>query len=160
MAQQDFFMKIGDIKGESVDSKHKDEIDVHHWNWGMQNSGSMHVGGGGGSGKVKVDDLSFTKPIDKASPALLLACCSGKHYDKAVLVVRKAGDTPLEYLTITMEEVIISGLSVNGTGDEKLSETVHLNFSTVKMEYKTQAKDGSAGPTATGGWNVAENVKI
>ncbi len=46
----DMFIKIGDIKGESADSAHKEEIDVLSWSWGVQQHGSMHHGGGGGSG--------------------------------------------------------------------------------------------------------------
>ena len=41
----DIFIKIGDIKGESMDKAHKDEIDVLNWSWGMAQSGNMHVGG-------------------------------------------------------------------------------------------------------------------
>src|SRR2546429_9130450 len=103
----DMFMKIGALKGESKDSKHKGEIDVLAWSWGASNSGSAHVGGGAGAGKVNVQDLSFTKFIDKSSPDLMLACCNGKHFDKATLVVRKAGEEPLEYLTINMEELMV-----------------------------------------------------
>src|SRR5215467_7426071 len=95
----DMFIKIGDLKGESKDSKHKDEIDVLAWSWGMSNSGSAHVGGGAGSGKVNVQDLSFTKYTDAASADLYLACCNGKHFDEALLTVRKAGgEEPVEYI--------------------------------------------------------------
>jgi type VI secretion system secreted protein Hcp len=31
----DMFIKIDDIKGESKDAKHKDEIDVLGWNWSI-----------------------------------------------------------------------------------------------------------------------------
>ena len=34
----DIFAKIGDIKGESTDSKHKDEIEVLSFSWGVTNS--------------------------------------------------------------------------------------------------------------------------
>jgi type VI secretion system secreted protein Hcp len=56
----DMFIEIGDIKGEAKDKTHKDKIDVLAWSWGVSNSGSTHQGGGGGSGKVNVQDLSFT----------------------------------------------------------------------------------------------------
>src|ERR1041384_8656459 len=92
----DMFIKIGELKGESRDKVHKDEIDVLAWSWGVSNSGSAHVGGGAGAGKCNVQDVSFTKYIDKSSPDLMLACCNGKHFDKATLIVRKAGETPLE----------------------------------------------------------------
>ena len=67
----DMFIKIGALKGESVDKVHAGEIDVLAWSWGMSNSGSAHVGGGAGAGKVNVQDLSFTKYIDKSTPDLL-----------------------------------------------------------------------------------------
>ncbi len=46
----DIFAKIGDIKGESLDSKHKDEVEVLSWSWGVQQTGTMSHGGGGGEG--------------------------------------------------------------------------------------------------------------
>ena len=112
----DMFIKIDGIKGEARDSSHKDDIDVLAWSWGASNSGSAHVGGGQGAGKVNVQDLSFTKWLDKASPDLLLHCCNGKHISKAELFVRKAGNTPLEYLHITMDELIVTSVSTGGSG--------------------------------------------
>ncbi len=47
----DIFAKIGDIKGESVDDKHKNEIEVLSFSWGVANSGS--TGSGGGSGRAR-----------------------------------------------------------------------------------------------------------
>ena len=55
----DMFLKLDDVKGESRDNKHKDEIDVLAWSWGVSQSGTMHTGGGGGAGKVNVQDLSL-----------------------------------------------------------------------------------------------------
>jgi type VI secretion system secreted protein Hcp len=53
----DIFIKIGDLKGESIDDKHKDEIQVLAWSWGMSQSGTTHMGPGGGSGKASFQDL-------------------------------------------------------------------------------------------------------
>src|SRR5574342_1218817 len=125
----DMFIKIGDIKGESVDSAHKDEIDVLAWSWGLSQSGTTHQGTGAGAGKVNVQDISFTKYIDKSSPVLMLYCCNGKHVPEATLTVRKAGENPLEYLIIKMTDLIISSCSTGGSGGEdRLTENVTLNF--------------------------------
>ena len=35
VAATDIFAKIGDIKGESADDKHRDEIEVLAWSWGL-----------------------------------------------------------------------------------------------------------------------------
>ncbi len=159
----DMFIKIGDIKGESQDSAHKDEIDVLAWTWGMSQSGSMHMGSGGGAGKVNVQDLSITKYVDKSSPNLMMACSSGKHYPEAKLVIRKAGgESQVEYMIITLKEVLISSLSTGGTNhDDRLTENVTLNFAQVLVDYQPQKADGSkdGGPVKYG-WNIRQNVKL
>jgi type VI secretion system secreted protein Hcp len=155
----DMFIKIGSLEGESQDKTHKGEIDVLAWSWGLSNSGSAHVGGGAGAGKVNVQDLSFTKYIDKSSTSLQLACCKGTHYDTATLVVRKAGDKPLEYLKVTMSEVMVTSISTGGSGGEdRLTENVTLNFASVKVEYMEQQKDGSGKKGPELNWSIAENA--
>jgi len=157
----DMFIKIGELKGEAKDSVHKGEIDVLAWSWGISNSGSAQTGGGAGAGKCNVQDLSFTKWLDKSSPDLLLACCNGKHYPSATLTVRKAGEKPLEYLMITLEELIVTSVSTGGSGGEdRLTENVTLNFARVKVNYKEQTPTGGVGDKPEMGWNIAENVKL
>jgi type VI secretion system secreted protein Hcp len=156
----DMFLKLDDIKGESRDSKHKEEIDVLAWSWGMTQSGTMHMGGGGGAGKVNVQDLSLTKYIDKSSHNLIMAACNGKHFKQALLTVRKAGEKPLEYIKITMKEVLVSGISTGGSGGEdRLTENVTLNFSWFKVEYTPQKADGSGEAAMEAIFNIAENTK-
>ena len=157
----DMFLKIKDIKGEAKDKTHKDTIDVLAWSWGASNSGSTHVGGGGGSGKVNVQDLSFTKYIDKSSPDLFLHCCNGKHIGEALLTVRKAGDTPLEYLKITLTDVMVTSVSTGGSGGEdRLTENVTLNFAAVKVHYTEQDAKGGAASQPQAGWDIKQNVKL
>jgi type VI secretion system secreted protein Hcp len=155
----DIFLKIEGIKGESKDASHKDEIDVFSWAWGMSQQGSHHVGGGGGSGKVKVRDLSLTKPVDKATPALGYHLASGKHIKSARLTVRKAGGTPLEYLTIELEDLIVSSINYSRDGSpDGITESVTLNFARFKSTYRPQKQDGSAGPAVEMGWNIPGNA--
>ena len=156
----DMFFKIGDIKGESADHKHKEEIDVLAWSWGASNSGSMATGGGGGSGKANVQDLSFTKYVDGGSAALLGAVLTGKHIPTADLVVRKAGDKPLEYIKITLTDVLVSSLQTGGSGGEdRLTENVTLNFAKVKFAYFKQDKTGAGAPAGETVYDVKANKK-
>ncbi len=156
----DMFIKIGDLTGESRDKTHAGKIDVLAWSWGVSNSGSAHMGGGAGAGKANVQDLSFTKYVDKASPSLLLSCMKGTHYATADLIVRKAGGTPLEYIKITLSEVLVTSVSTGGSGGEdRLTENVTLNFAKVKYVYQPQKADGSKdGGEIPITYNVAENV--
>ena len=159
----DMFIKIGDIEGEARDKTHGKEIDVLSWSWGMSQSGTMHTGGGGGAGKVAIQDLSITKWIDKSSPVLMMMCSNGKQYPEAKMVVRKAGgDSSVEYLTITMKDVIITSVSTGGSGGEdRLTENVTLNFSKVHFDYQPQKQDGSKdGGEIKYGWDIAANTKV
>jgi len=159
----DMYLKFSDdkFKGESRDSKHKEEIDILAWSWGLSNSGTAHMGGGAGAGKANVQDVSVTKYVDASSPALMLACATGEHIDSATLVVRKAGTTPLEYITIVMTECMITAVSTGGSGGEdRLTENVTINFAKVKFEYKEQdAKGAAKSPSKTMTYDIAQNVK-
>ena len=155
----DMFMKIDTVDGEAQDTKHKREIDVLSWSWGMSNSGSAHAGGGAGAGKVNVHDLTFTKWVDKATPKLALACCSGEHFKDATLVVRKAGVKPVEYLKIKMDVVFVSCISTGGSGGEdRLTENVTLNFSKVSLDYIPQDDKGAPGTAIPMAWDIATNT--
>ncbi len=156
----DMFIKVDGVTGESKDSAHSGEIDVIAWTWGLQQSGSRHMGGGGGSGKVNVQDLSFTKYVDKSSTDLMLFCCNGKHVKEATLTVRKAGESPLEYIKIKMSDCLVSGVTNGGSGGEdRLTENVTLNFAKVEVEYTPQKEDGSGDAPATMGWDISKNEK-
>ncbi len=153
----DIFIKIGDIKGESVDQDHKDEIDVLGWAWGMSNPGSA-VRPGSSSARPSFQDFSIIHRFDLASPSLMLACCNGKHIPEARLTVRSAGEKPLEYLKITLNDVIVTSVSTGGSGDEdRPTETVTLNYAKVKVEYQQQNRDGSAGPKNDMSWDLRAN---
>jgi type VI secretion system secreted protein Hcp len=136
----DIFAKIGDIKGESQDDKHKDEIAVLSFSWGVTNAGS---GGGGGAGRATFKDLSVVHNIDKASPLLMQACATGTHLKEATITQRKAGKGQQDFLIIKMNDVIITGVAPGGASDQPAPETVSLAFAKVDLEYKAQRPDGS-----------------
>src|SRR5262249_10247399 len=138
----DIFAKLGDIKGESIDDKHKDEIEVLSYSWGVANAGSMGYGTGGGEGKATFHDLSFTHKIDKASPVLMQACATGVHLKEATITHRKAGKGQQEFLVIKMNDVIITALA-DADSSESSTETVSLAFAKINVEYKPQKADGS-----------------
>ncbi|WP_431023990.1 Hcp family type VI secretion system effector [Halomonas sp. H5] len=155
----DMFLKLEGIDGESVDSKHGDEIDVLSWSWGASNSGTMHISKGGGAGKVSVQDVSIVKYVDKASTAIVQAVTVGKHVPSATLTVRKAGgDEPVEYLVIEMKSVLVSSWQTGGSqGEERLTESITLNFAEYKVIYTPQKSDGTKDAEVDFGYNIAKN---
>jgi type VI secretion system secreted protein Hcp len=158
----DMFLKLDGIAGESLDSKHKGEIEIESFSWGAANSGSAaHGGGGAGAGKVSMQDFHFVARTSKASPQLFLACASGKRITSGTLTVRRAGEQQLEFLKVTMTEVVISGWKQEGNTESDLpQEQVSMNFAKVKVDYTEQSRAGSAGETTSAGWDVKANVKL
>lgn len=160
----DFFLKLSNnIKGESQDEIHRDEIDVLGWNWGLTQSGTTHLGKGGGGGKVNVADLHLSKYVDLATNDLIKRCASGEHIEEGELVVRKSGGTkPVEYMKIKMKHIMISSYNTGGQKDglDRVQESLSLNFRSFEVTYTTQADDGSAGPESMAGWEIAENRPI
>jgi type VI secretion system secreted protein Hcp len=141
----DMFLKLDEVKGEANDDKHKGEIDVLAWSWGISQSGSFHVGAGGGAGKASFQDISVTKWVDKASSSLMRMCATGEHIPKGQLTVRKAGKQALEYIIMKLEKIMVTSVSTGGSGGEdRLTENVTLNFAKIDYVYKPQKPDGSA----------------
>jgi type VI secretion system secreted protein Hcp len=157
----DMFLKLDGIKGESKDFKHKDEIHIESFSWGLSQTGAFGTGGGGGAGKVSVHDISVTKFLDKSSPELMLHCSNGKHIKEGLITVRKAGENPVEYLKIKLTDIIVSGVQHAGHGSDLLTESLTLNFGKYNLDYQEQDENGKAkGGPVTMGWDVKANQKL
>ena len=148
MAAVDYFIKFDGIKGESVDAKHKDEIDIESWSWGATNAGSVRSGTRATAGKVSLQDFHFVMKLNKASPALMRSCATGKHIKTAMLTSRKAGKGQLDYLTFKFYDVLVSSYQTGGaeSADVVPTDQVSFNFAKIEIEYKAQKPDGSLGP--------------
>lgn len=63
----DIFLKIDGIDGESMDDKHKNEIEVLSWRWNIHQESTMHAGSGLGSGKVRAWSINHSRPAFTAT---------------------------------------------------------------------------------------------
>jgi type VI secretion system secreted protein Hcp len=160
MAASDFLLKVDGIDGESEQKGHEKAIDVLSWSWGSSNSGSMALGSGGGTGKVSMQDFHFVMSFNNASPLLMQSCATGKHIGKAQLFVRKSGEEPLEYMTWTFFDLIISSYQTGGHGGDGLpTDQVAFNYSKVELEYKKQDAKGKGGASVFGKFDLKKGVK-
>jgi type VI secretion system secreted protein Hcp len=141
------FAKLEAIKGESLDSKHKDEIDVLSFSWGLVNTAPPAGGGGGASGKPTFHDIAFVHNIDRASPLLMKACATGTHIKTATLTSRKAGKQQHEYMIFKFYDLLITGVALGGAAGqpETGAETVTMSFAKMEFQYTLQKADGTAG---------------
>jgi type VI secretion system secreted protein Hcp len=146
----DMFLSVsgarsGQIAGEAQDQKHKHEIEVLGWSWGM--AGKSSLGGGVATGKATIRELRITKKLDKASTALMTALRTNEPIKKAILTLRKTGKTPLEYLIITIENGRVMTVDVeagDASNSPTLIERVSFSFNKISIEYTPQGPDGQA----------------
>jgi type VI secretion system secreted protein Hcp len=156
----DTFLKLDGIPGESVDAKHKGEIDVLAFSWGVSAGKTAASGGGGGSGKSVFDDLLVVAHTSKASPLLWQACASGKHVKTAVLTCRRAAKSPVEFLKITLEDVLVASYELDGSDEEPPLDQVALSYAKIVTEYTSVDAAGKAQPPVKAGWDVKANKKL
>lgn len=97
--------------------------------------------------------------FDKASPALFQKCVTGQHLATGELHVLHAGAEDGEpFLIITFGDILISSVQDSG-GDDRPTESVSLDFASIKISYREQDDAGKLGEPIEAGWNFAENKK-
>lgn len=157
----DMFLKLDGISGESADSKHKGEIDIESFSFGVHQTGTAAVGGGMGAGKASFNDLNIVKKADKSSPNLMLKCATGEHIASALLTVRKAGGQQQEYYKIKLTDILVSSFQNTGSGGDAIPiESLALNFSKIEFEYNEQDAKGGLKGVVKAGYNIKENKKV
>ena len=153
------FIKMDGIAGESTDAKHKGEIDVLSWSWGLTNHPSETVGKvGGAAGKSIPSNLIFSHRIDLASPSLIKACASSRYLREAVVTVQKSGPEPQQFLLVKLYDVLVKSVETGvDTLENSITENVAISFSRIEFVYKEQKPDGRPGSGSKVIWDVKNN---
>jgi type VI secretion system secreted protein Hcp len=154
----DMFLQVDGVTGEATDSNHQGWLDIVTCTWGASQNASIS-GGGGGSGKVQFNDLRIYSHVDKATPALIKYCASGKHIPKIKVSVCKAGGTQIEYATIVLKDAIVTGANLKGASANQLMG-IEYSFQGAQVEhhYWKQSKDGTKGAESQMGWDIKANT--
>jgi len=142
--------KHGQINGEAQDDKHKGEIEVLSWSWGMQ--GKSALGGGAATGKATMREMRIVKKVDKASTALMSALRTNEVIKEGILTLRKTGTSKVEYFKITISDGRVMALDVEAgddSGSATLLERVAFSFNKIAVEYTPQGGDGMPQGTTT-----------
>jgi len=157
MAAEDIHLKLESpsVEGDSTVKGHEKELALQSWSFSASQTASMHEATGGGKGKSSFSDVQCFMRADTASVTLLQFLAKGTHIGKGTLVQRKAGDKPLDFVTLIMEEIVVSSLSLSGSGDEA---TLSFSLNFAKFEYKFAAQDtkGNKGKEPSFKYDIAK----
>lgn len=147
------FLKLDGVEGESTDVKHKGEIDLLGWTWGLS---ELAPASGGGSVKVAIGTVSIQKLVNSSSPALLLHAAEGQRIASGVLTTRHASGG--EFLLVKMTDVLVSSVAVTALNDaNQVAETVALAFGKIEFDYRPTLPNGNLGSEKSFRWDVGTN---
>uniref|UniRef100_A0A7S3L1D1 Type VI secretion system tube protein Hcp n=1 Tax=Amphora coffeiformis TaxID=265554 RepID=A0A7S3L1D1_9STRA len=155
------YMKIGDIKGESTDTDHKDWIDVLSVDWGILHQRT--TGNARRRGSVIVEDINCTKKLDKSTPKLIEAVASGQVFTKAMVefdrvVSDSTGGSRREvYYRYELTNVLVSSYSVSHSDGQPGTEVVSLSFEVIDGTYVENVRATGGNVETT--WKVEKGTK-
>ncbi len=157
----DTFLQIEGLPGECLDAKHKAWIQLFSLSHQVHQvgDGSASAVGVRTAGKCDHGDMHFTKTMDKCTPHLLMKCCTGKHYPKAIIEVCKNTGQKEVFMKYTLDHVVVSSYNVGmGVGQEAPMESVSFSYSKIKWEYTDiNSQTGAKGATTPATWNTQTN---
>lgn len=153
----DFFLNLSnDIKGESVDQNHKDQIAVMSFSWGASQTTSVAGTGGSGAGKANLADFSIMKNYDKSSVPLFKALLKGAHIDTGVLTASKAGGDGKPFMQLSFGELFVTSTQISGSSEVPM-ESVSFSYNTLKTEYFTQNDKGILTAAGVVSYDLKQN---
>ncbi len=124
------YLSITGIPGDSPSRAFPKQFEVLSLSFGASLAVSSGGGGGGGTGKATFTSVTATIR-DYNLPLFLKTLPAGKHLQSAVFSLVEATDaTATAFETITLSDVILSGLSYSQAGDTPILE---LTFAYTKI---------------------------
>jgi type VI secretion system secreted protein Hcp len=145
----DMFLKIDGIDGESFEHKHKGEIEILSFSWGVSQQIAQTGGGGGATGKVQVSDFSIVKQMGTSSPQLMEKCCSGQHIsDVTITLVNK--ESRQTFYVIKLNDCLISSYSTGGAGGGGAVPVDQVSFNFRSMDLQASDKSGRQSQVSCG----------
>ncbi|MEY4564721.1 MAG: hypothetical protein RLZZ618_3998 [Pseudomonadota bacterium] len=149
--------KAGDIKGESVDSAHKDTVEASTFSHIILQP--KPAPGAPAAVRVEHGELTFTKNIDSATPALMVACSASTvikdvdiHFYRATEKQRK------KYLQIKLKNAVVASVGQEVGGSGLPVETFSLKYSAIEWTYDEIKADGSNGKKLSKQWSIEKNA--
>ena len=152
------FLEVAGAPGESKNTLHSGTTQGHSFSWGVSQPQSAARGGGGGAALGEFHELTVTALMDKAYPALLEKAAKGTHIDKVTLYGSKMGGDQIDYMKITLSNVVICS-SVNVTGSDGAEVLCTYSFNSGKLEavYNEQTEKGGKGGDVTKMFDIKAN---
>jgi type VI secretion system secreted protein Hcp len=136
-------------------------FEVDNFSFGIEqvlNIGSQSRGAG--AGKVKFNEFTISRKIDKASPIIYQMACSGTPFKFVALAFRKSsgGDITGKFF-LRFDFKLVAVKTINWEFDEESpKENMTFEYGGLIMRYTPQNPNGTMGTVVPGGWNRVKNI--
>jgi type VI secretion system secreted protein Hcp len=150
-AANDTFMVIPSVKGESIDTRYKNDIEIKDWSWELKTPPD--------TGKAAFGDFEFSKAVDTSSAFFFTHEGTGAQIPSIRVVIRRDGTHPLAYLQYCIQDAKVTSYSASGSAEDT-KETVSLQPGALAMRYVRQKADGTGLPPVLAGWSVVTQTSI
>ena len=138
------FIKFDGVDGESTDDKHKGEIDLASWNFGVKRKAEGVDGCAIRGGCTVFDDIQITNALEKSTPKLFGLLASGEIIPSARISVTRPDLNGKTYFSILFNDVQLSAMNIGG-GLPVPQVGTAFRFGAITMSYSPQKADGSLG---------------
>jgi type VI secretion system secreted protein Hcp len=147
----DMFLFLEGIQGESLDSRHKDWIDILSFSKVISRSGTTGT-------NATFSDLLLHKNQDKSSPLLALRAANGARIPRAVLELIQPGETRARFYQVTLSNSTVRTWQISGSaGQDQPVEGIGLDYEWISWAYTEFDASGRPRPDLSAYWDLMRN---
>ena len=150
------YLNYKDITGEVTAAGHEKWVEVNSFQWGVGRGISTPTGSGADreSSAPSVSEVVVTKPYDTSSIGFFQELLTPSEAKNATFdFCRTDKDKLTVYLSIELQEVMLSGYSLSSGGDRP-QESISLNFTKVMISETGSDAKGKAGQSTKAGYDI------
>jgi len=139
------FVQIPGITGGATEKNHTGWIQVDSMQFGVGRSLNKPLGHATSreAGQPTVSEIHVTKQMDNASIELFGWSVASFSTKKIQIDVTSTGRTDKPFASYKLENAVISGYSVSGSGNSQPTESISFNFTKIEETYLTIGADNT-----------------
>lgn len=156
------YLKIEGIDGNVTAKGHEKWIDIDTIQWGVGRAISSAIGTSADreASKPSISEVTLSSQMSAASPAIFTEACVGKSKKATIHLCTTGTDSIDTYMEYELEDCMVSGYSVSGSGDTRPSESYSLSFTKMMMKFIPYDKAGKPMSPIPAGYDMVTGTKV
>ncbi|MBT9258003.1 type VI secretion system tube protein Hcp [Phycicoccus sp. MAQZ13P-2] len=148
----DLYLVADGITGDSQAERFPGAVELLALDWGVKATRTT-TGAGSSAGRPVAGDVRLAAFSSSASPQLLRRLVTGRTVRSAVVHVVRAGESPVETMTLAFTDVVLTGYEVMSSAGLPV-DVVSFAMGGVTETWTPQNPDGTPGTPVTVSWDL------